>query len=79
MLTMGRLTTGANRAPYHASEGKTFIMRIAKVGEVVGLSAAISGIPNEVAAEALRPCQVAFVRREDFLKFLAQHPEGSMP
>ena len=58
-----------------SSEGKTLIMRIAKAGEVLGLSAVIAGAPYEVTAEVLRPSQVAFVRREDFLHFLAQHPD----
>lgn len=58
-----------------SSEGKTLIMRIAKAGEVLGLTSALSGTPYEVTAEVLRPCQVAFVRREDFLHFLAQHPD----
>lgn len=58
-----------------SSEGKTLIMRIAKAGEVLGLTSVLSGAPYEVTAEVLRPCQVAFVRREDFLHFLAQHPD----
>jgi CRP/FNR family cyclic AMP-dependent transcriptional regulator len=58
-----------------SSEGKTLIMRIAKAGEVLGLTSALSGVPYEVTAEVLRPCQVTFMRREDFLHFLAQHPD----
>lgn len=58
-----------------SSEGKTLIMRIAKAGEVLGLSAVVAGTPYEVTAEVLRPSQVAFIRREDFLHFLAQHPD----
>ncbi len=58
-----------------SSEGKTLIMRIAKAGEVLGLTATLFGKPYEVTAEVLRPCKVAFVRREDFLPFLAQHPD----
>jgi CRP/FNR family cyclic AMP-dependent transcriptional regulator len=30
----------------------------------------------EVTAETMHPCQVAFVRRDDFLRFLIQHPEA---
>lgn len=58
-----------------SSGGKTIITRIAKAGEVLGLTSALSGSPYEVTAEVLRPCQVAFIRREDFLRFLAQHPD----
>jgi CRP/FNR family transcriptional regulator, cyclic AMP receptor protein len=58
-----------------SSEGKTIIMRIAKAGEVLGLTSSLFGAPYEVTAEVLRPCQIAFVRREDFLRFLTQHPD----
>lgn len=60
-----------------SSEGKTLILRIAKAGEILGLMAVLSGTPYEITAETLRPCQLAYVRREDFLKFTAQHPEAS--
>src|ERR1017187_10942343 len=60
-----------------SNEGKTLIMRVAKAGEILGLMAALSGSPYEVTAETLHPCQVAFVRRDDFLRFIAKHPEVS--
>jgi CRP/FNR family transcriptional regulator, cyclic AMP receptor protein len=59
-----------------SSEGKTLILRIAQAGEILGLMSALSGRPYEVTAETLHPCQIAFVRREDFLQFMAQHPEA---
>jgi CRP/FNR family transcriptional regulator, cyclic AMP receptor protein len=37
---------------------------------------AISNDPMEVTAETMHPCQVAFVRRDAFLRFLIQHPEA---
>jgi CRP/FNR family cyclic AMP-dependent transcriptional regulator len=58
-----------------SSAGKTLILRIAKPGETLGLMATMSGIPYEVSAETLHPCQVAFARRDDFLGFLSKHPE----
>lgn len=60
-----------------SSEGKTLIMRVAKAGEILGLMAALAGSPYEVTAETLRPCMVAYVRREDFLRFVAKHHEAS--
>lgn len=60
-----------------SSEGKTLIMRVAKAGEILGLMAALSDGLYEVTAETLRPCQVAFIRREDFQRFVAKHPEAS--
>jgi CRP/FNR family transcriptional regulator, cyclic AMP receptor protein len=69
------ICSGQVKLSVSSSEGKTLILRIAKPGEVLGLTAALADTPYEVTAEVLRPCEVAFVRREDFLRFLAQHPE----
>jgi len=71
------LCEGEVKLSVSSSEGKTLILRIAKPGEVLGLMAALSGTPYEVTTEALRPCQVAFVRRDAFVRFLAQHPEAN--
>ena len=55
--------------------GKTLILQIARPGEILGLSASMSGIPYEVSAETLDPSQIAFIRREDFLRFVHRFPE----
>ena len=36
-----------------ASDGKTLILKIAEAGEVLGLSAAVSGAPYELTAETV--------------------------
>ncbi|HME11623.1 MAG TPA: Crp/Fnr family transcriptional regulator [Candidatus Acidoferrum sp.] len=59
-----------------SSAGKTLILRLAKAGEVLGLMATMSGSPYEVTAETLHPCHVAFIRRDDFLQFVAKHTEA---
>jgi CRP/FNR family transcriptional regulator len=56
--------------------GKTLILQMAKPGEVIGLSATMSGVPYEVTAEVLYPSQVVFIRREDFLRFIHGFPEA---
>lgn len=55
--------------------GKTLIVRLAEEGEVLGLSATLSGEPYHLSAEAIAPCQADFVRRDDFLRFLREYPE----
>jgi CRP/FNR family cyclic AMP-dependent transcriptional regulator len=57
-------------------DGKSFILKIAEPGEVLGLSATISGRPYALTAESLEPCQVNFVKREDFLCFLREHNDA---
>ena len=69
------LCEGQVKLSISSSEGKTLILHIAKPGEVLGLTAVVGGTPYEVTAETLRPCQVAFIRRDDFLRFVGQHPE----
>lgn len=59
-----------------SSEGKKLILRIAKAGEVLGSSSALSGTLHEFTAETLRPCQVAFIPRDAFLRFMSKHPEA---
>jgi CRP/FNR family transcriptional regulator, cyclic AMP receptor protein len=56
--------------------GKTLILQMAKPGELIGLSAAMSGVPYEVTAEVLYPSQVVFVRTEDFQRFVHRFPEA---
>ena len=43
---------------------------------MLGLSATISGKPYEVTAETIDPCQVNFVKRDDFLRFLKDDVEA---
>lgn len=71
------LCEGEVKLTISSSEGKTLILRIAKPGEVLGLMAALSGKSYEVTAETLRPSQIAFIRRDDFLRFVARDPEAS--
>jgi CRP/FNR family transcriptional regulator, cyclic AMP receptor protein len=59
-----------------AVDGKTVIVRIAEPGEVLGLGACVSGKPYELTAETIDTCQVNFVKREDFLRFLKEHGDA---
>src|SRR5271167_958150 len=59
-------------------EGQTLILKVAQPGEVLGLNAVISGTPHETTAETGQPCQLNFVKRDDFLKFLTEHDDAGM-
>jgi CRP/FNR family transcriptional regulator, cyclic AMP receptor protein len=59
-------------------EGKILIMKIAEPGEVLGLSATLSGKPYEQTAETTEPSQVSFVKRDDFLRFLHQQGDACL-
>lgn len=49
-------------------------MRLAEQGEVLGLSAALSGDLSPLTTETIASCQANFVKREDFLWFLREYP-----
>jgi CRP/FNR family cyclic AMP-dependent transcriptional regulator len=69
------LCAGEVKLSISSSAGKTLILRIARAGEVLGLMAAMSAQRYQVTAETLHPCQVAYIRRDDFMHFVAKHPE----
>jgi CRP/FNR family cyclic AMP-dependent transcriptional regulator len=73
ILCQGRvklLTTNA--------EGKTFILKIAQPGQVFGLNSIVTGRPHEVTVETMQPCQVAYVSKEDFLRFMKENGEACL-
>jgi len=59
-------------------DGKTMILKIAAPGDVMGLSAVLANVPHEVTAEAIEPCQVKAVRKQEFVDFLGRHGIASM-
>jgi CRP/FNR family transcriptional regulator, cyclic AMP receptor protein len=73
MLCRGRVKMSIT-----SSDGKALILRIVGPGEVLGLNAAVSGQAYEMTVETLEPCQVNFIKREDFLRFLSEHSEASI-
>jgi hypothetical protein len=54
-----------------SKEGKVLILRTAEAGDVIGMSAVISGQTYEIAAETLGPCLVNFVEREGYYGLLS--------
>jgi CRP/FNR family transcriptional regulator, cyclic AMP receptor protein len=61
-----------------SSEGKSLILKIAEPGEVLGLSATVSGRAYGLTAETLDPCQVNFVKRDDFLRLVREHGDACL-
>jgi len=70
------LCKGSVKLAISSPSGRTVIVKLAEPGEVLGLSATISGKPYEVTAETIDPCQVNFVKRDDFLRFLKDDVEA---
>lgn len=72
------LCSGRAKLTTSSSEGKTLIVKIAEPGEVLGASATILGRAYEVSAETIEPCQLNFIKRDDFLRFLNMHTEACL-
>jgi CRP/FNR family cyclic AMP-dependent transcriptional regulator len=72
------LRQGQAKLSTTARDGKTFILRIAKVGEVLGLHAVVTGRPSELTVETMQPSQLDFASREDFLRFLKEHGDACL-
>jgi len=56
-------------------EGKILILKTAQAGEVLGLSASISGMTYETTAETASPCQLSFIDRKHFMELMGAHSE----
>jgi CRP/FNR family transcriptional regulator, cyclic AMP receptor protein len=92
MLPMGSVLFAQGQAPRSVSvlcdgrvklttssrDGKLLLVKIAKPGDVLGLSAALSNTPYEVTVQAIEPAQVKTFRQQDFLHFIQRHVEGSL-
>ena len=70
------LCKGSVKLVINSPSGRALIVKVAEPGEVLGLSATISGNPYEVTTETIDPCQVNFVKRDDFLRFLKDDVEA---
>jgi CRP/FNR family transcriptional regulator len=73
ILCKGRVKLSAS-----SKDCRTLILKVAQPGEVLGLDATMSRLPHESTGETGQPCQLNFVKGDDFLKFLTQHGEACM-
>ena len=72
------LCAGSVKLATYSEEGKAIILRIAQPGEILGLSAVISGIPYEKTAQTTEDCVVGFIKGRDFLDFLQTYHEAAL-
>ena len=69
------LCRGAVKLCVGSSHGDTLLVRSAGPGEILGLSATLTGQGHEVTAETTTPSQLVFVKRKDFLHYLREHTD----
>jgi CRP/FNR family transcriptional regulator, cyclic AMP receptor protein len=68
-----KICSGRVKLSLSSRDGRILTLRLAKPGEVLGLAAVMLGNVSQVTAEALYPCEVEFVSRNDFMRILAMH------
>lgn len=67
---------GEVKLSINSSDGRRLSLRIARKGEILGLSSALSGAPYEITAETLYPSRIAPIGRREFMGFLMRNPEA---
>jgi CRP/FNR family transcriptional regulator, cyclic AMP receptor protein len=72
------ICTGQVKLSCTSKEGKTLILKIAMPGDVLGLSAVISGATYEVTAETMEPAELKRIGRQEFIDFVERHGEASL-
>ncbi len=66
---------GRVKLAMNSRDGRGVILKVVGAGEILGLSAAVSGKAYELSAETLAPCQISFIKRGEFLRLMREHPE----
>ena len=74
--TLFIILEGEVRLSINSREGRRLCLRIARPGDIIGLSSTISGTPYDMTAETIYPSKVAPIKRREFLSFLARHPDA---
>lgn len=69
---------GAVKLSVGSSHGDTLLLRSAGPGEILGLSATLTGQGHEVTAETTTPARLVFIKRKDFLRYLREHTDVCM-
>lgn len=72
------LCSGKVKLTTSSSEGRTLIVRIAGAGELLGASAVLLHKAYEMSAETVEPCQVNFIRTEEFMSWIQNDRDAMM-
>ncbi len=69
------LVRGAVKLSVGSSHGDSLLLRTAGPGEILGLSATLTGQGHELTAKTTAASQLVFITRKDFLRFLREHSD----
>jgi len=71
------LCQGRAKLSIYSKDGKTVILRVVEPGDAVGLSASMSNRTHHATAEAIEDCQVNYIGKSEFEKFLRKRPDAA--
>lgn len=66
------LCHGRAKLTVTSAAGQTLVTRLAEAGELLGLSSVLARQKHRATVETLEPCQVKFIKSEDFHRFVHQ-------
>lgn len=72
------MCSGKVKISVTSRDGRILILRIAHAGDVLGMSAAMTGDEYEVTAEALEPCRVRVLHLKHLTSMLQQYADASI-
>jgi CRP/FNR family transcriptional regulator len=70
------LCEGRAKVSVASAEGKTLVLRIAEVGDLLGMNAVLMGKPAGATVETLERCRIDFIPKDAFLKSLERDAKG---
>ena len=59
-------------------DGRALILRISGPGGWLALNAVIADGPRETTAEVIENCQIDFVRKAGFMRFIGEYPDAGI-
>jgi CRP/FNR family transcriptional regulator len=69
------LCSGKVKLSTTSKEGKVLVLKVAMPGEIIGLSAVLSGEPYEITAETVGPCVINVVEKDGLLRLMERSGE----
>ena len=72
------LCEGHVKLSTYSEDGKAIILRISEPGEILGVSAVISGKAHEATGQVTDYCRVNYIKRTDFLSFIQTSHDAAL-
>lgn len=72
------LCSGRVKLSAISSEGRVTVVNIAKPGEILGLSSAVSGGTHAATAVAIEHCEARFISSDDLQRYMHENPDAAI-